>query len=78
MQTFNNSPGGPPLDLTDPGKLKFKQHFLLEKFDGEKVDGDGKMPVETLEGGDGEPTILTDCKTGVQTIIKEATEESET
>lgn len=77
MQTFDNSPGGPPLDLSDPGKLKFKQHFLLEKFDGEKVDGDGKMPVETLEGGDGEPTILTDCKTGVQTIIKEATEESE-
>jgi len=79
MQTFDQSPGGPgePLDLTDPGKLKFKQHFLLEKFDGEKVDGDGKMPVETLEGGDGEPTILTDCKTGVQTIIKEATEEIE-
>lgn len=76
MQTFDQSPGGPgPLDLSDPGKLKFKQHFFLEKFDGEKVDGDGKMPVETLEGGDGEQTIHTDCKTGVQTVIKEPTEE---
>jgi len=65
------------IDLRDPGKLKFKQHFLLEKFDGEKVEGDGKMPVETLEGGDGEQTIHTDCNTGVQTVIKEATEESE-
>ncbi len=63
-----------PVDFTDPGKLRFKQHFFLEKFDGEKVPGDGKMPVETLEGGDGEDTIRTDCLTGVKTIIKKAEE----
>lgn len=62
-------------DFSELGQLQFKQHFFLEKFDGEKVDGDGKMPVETIEGEDGEPTIHTDCRTGVQTVIN--TEESE-
>lgn len=74
MQTFD-LPGGGPLDISDPSKLKFRQDFFLEKFDGEKVEGDGKMPVSTLEGGDGKPTIHTDCKTGIKTVIKEATEE---
>jgi len=62
-------------DFSELGKLKFKQHFLLEKFDGEKVEGDDKMPVETIEGGDGEQTIHTDCRTGVQTVIN--TEEND-
>ena len=62
-------------DFRDLQKLAGKQHFLLEKFDGEKVPGDDNMPVETIEGGDGEPTIHTDCRTGVQTIIN--TEEND-
>jgi len=62
-------------DFKELSKLKFHQHFFLEKFDGEKVEGDGKMPVETIEGGDGEPTILTNCRTGEQTVIN--TEENE-
>jgi len=61
-------------DFSELSKLKNTQHFFLEKFDGDKVEGDGKMPVETIEGGDGEPTIHTDCRTGVQTIIKEPEE----
>ncbi len=55
----------------DLSKLKFTQHFLLEKFDGEKLPGDGKEPVETIEGGDEEQTIHTDCRTGVQTVINQ-------
>lgn len=61
-------------DFKELQKLAGKQHFLLEKFDGEKVAGDDKMPVETIEGGDGEQTIHTDCRTGVQTVIKEPEE----
>ena len=38
-------------------RMKFKETFRLEKFDGEKVDGDGKQPVEIIEGGDGLDTI---------------------
>jgi len=33
--------------------------FRLEKFDGEKRPGDGKEPVEVIEGGDGRPTVMT-------------------
>ena len=40
-------------------RMKFKETFRLEKFDGEKVDGDGKQPVEIIEGGDGLDTIKT-------------------
>ena len=40
-------------------RMKFKETFRLEKFDGEKVDGDGKQPVEVIEGGDGLDTIKT-------------------
>lgn len=32
--------------------------YTLEKFDGEKVPGDGKEPVEIIQGGDGKPTFL--------------------
>lgn len=32
--------------------------MTLEKFDGEKVPGDGKEPVEIIEGGDGLPTMM--------------------
>ena len=32
--------------------------YILEKFDGEKVPGDGKEPVEIIQGGDGKPTFL--------------------
>lgn len=72
-----NQPVSPNVDFSDPGNIRFKQHFFLEKFDGEKVPGDGKMPVETIEGGDGEDTIHTDLRTGIKTVIKKATEENE-
>jgi phage/plasmid primase-like uncharacterized protein len=32
------------------------KHWKLEKFDGEHVEGDGKEPIEYIEGGDGLPT----------------------
>lgn len=32
--------------------------MVLEKFDGEKVPGDGKEAVEIIEGGDGLPTMM--------------------
>ncbi len=52
-------------------KVKFREDWKLEKFDGEKMPGDGKLPVEVLEGGDGKPTILTQ-QDGTQIIVKEA------
>lgn len=41
----------------DTPTLGIKQSFKLEKFDGQKVPGDGKKPVEVITGGDGKPTI---------------------
>lgn len=52
-------------------KVKFREDWKLEKFDGEKIPGDGKVPVEVLEGGDGRPTILTK-QDGTQIVVKEA------
>lgn len=48
-----------PLPPGDDGPLVVVQTFILEKFDGEKVPGDGKVPVEIIEGGDGLPTLRT-------------------
>lgn len=50
-------------------KMKFREDFKLEKFDGEKVPGDGKEPVEVIEGGDGRDTILTKAD-GTQTVLE--------
>lgn len=36
-------------------KVEVKGNFRLEKFDGEHVPGDGKLPVEIIEGGDTRP-----------------------
>lgn len=33
----------------DTAKLRATAKVKLEKFDGEKVDGDGKVPVEVIE-----------------------------
>jgi hypothetical protein len=33
------------------------KRWKLEKFDGDHIEGDGKEPIEVLEGGDGLPTI---------------------
>ncbi len=59
----------------DTGKAKIRTEFTLEKFDGEKVQGDGKEPVEILQGGDGLPTYLTrenGIDLPVPRLIKEA------
>ena len=45
--------------MPDIGKMRISTEFMLEKFDGEKVQGDGKEPVEIIQGGDGLPTYLT-------------------
>ena len=45
--------------MPDIGETRISTEFVLEKFDGEKVQGDGKEPVEILKGGDGLPTYLT-------------------
>lgn len=50
-------------------RMKFREDFKLEKFDGEKVPGDGKVPVEVIEGGDGKDTILTKAD-GSQTVLE--------
>lgn len=50
-------------------KMKFREDFKLEKFDGEKVPGDGKVPVEVIEGGDGRDTVLTKPD-GSQTVLE--------
>ena len=56
-------------------RMKFKETFRLEKFDGEKVDGDGKQPVEVIEGGYGLDTIMT--KADGSQIILATKEENE-
>ncbi len=40
-------------------RVKFREKFRLEKFNGEKVQGDGKVPFEVIEGGDKLDTVLT-------------------
>ena len=35
------------------------KRWRLEKFDGEHEPGDGKKPVEIIEGGEGLPTTVT-------------------
>lgn len=45
--------------MPDIGKTRIRTEFVLEKFDGDKIPGDGKEPVEILKGGDGLPTYLT-------------------
>lgn len=40
----------------DIPKVKTVARWRLEKFDGEHVEGDGKKPVEIIEGGDDIPT----------------------
>lgn len=45
----------PEIDTSGAG---IKTEFTLEKFDGDKVPGDGKEPVEIIQGGDGLPTFL--------------------
>jgi hypothetical protein len=40
-------------------RVKFREEFRLEKFNGEKVEGDGKVPFEVIEGGDKLDTVLT-------------------
>ena len=67
------APLGPSVDT--PGVKTRIDKFTLEKFDGEKVPGDGKVPVEIIEGGDGLPTLLI-RKDGVDLptpeVLKEA------
>lgn len=56
----------------DAPKVKVHRHFRLEKFDGEPPQpGEHKDPVEIIEGGDGEPTVVTNCRTGERRILKE-------
>lgn len=50
-------------------RMKFKEAFKLEKFDGEKVPGDGKVPVEVIEGGDGLDTVMTKAD-GSQIVLQ--------
>ncbi len=40
-------------------KVRVREKFRLEKFMGEKVAGDGKVPFEVIEGGDDLDTVLT-------------------
>ncbi len=40
------------------GELDVSLDFTLEKFEGEKVPGDGKEPFQILKGGDGKPTMI--------------------
>ena len=40
-------------------KVRVREKFRLEKFMGEKVAGDGKVPFEIIEGGDDLDTVLT-------------------
>ena len=61
-----NSGGGPAAEErkmmtfnSEIPRVKFRETFRLEKFLGEKVEGDGKVPFEVIEGGDKLDTVLT-------------------
>lgn len=56
-------------------RVRFREKFRLEKFNGEKVAGDGKVPFEVIEGGDGLDTVLT-RPDGTRIVLKRA-EQSE-
>lgn len=52
-------------------RVKFREKFRLEKFNGDKVPGDGKVPFEVIEGGDDLDTVLT-RPDGTRIVLKEA------
>ena len=67
-------PPGPQVDT--PGIKARIDKFTLAKYDGDKVPGDGKVPVEIIEGGDGLPTLLI-RKDGVDLPIPEVLKEAD-
>lgn len=54
-------------------KVRFREKFRLEKFMGEKVEGDGKVPFEVIEGGDDLDTVLT-RPDGTRIVLRTAEE----
>jgi len=54
-------------------RVKVREKFRLEKFNGEKVAGDGKVPFEVIEGGDDLDTVLT-RPDGTRIVLRTAEE----
>lgn len=52
-------------------QVRVREKFRLEKFNGEKVPGDGKVPFEVIEGGDDLDTVLT-RPDGTRIVLKKA------
>ncbi len=63
--------GPRPVPPGDRGKVTFREEFKLEKFDGDKLPGDGKIAVEVIQGGTGQDTVRI-SKDGTVEVIKTA------
>ncbi len=58
------------LSKQDVARLEFGvKKYTLEKFDGQKVKGDGKKPVETIEITEGQDTVHVTSASGKKVVI---------
>ena len=58
------------LSKEDSARLEFgKKHYKLEKFDGQKLPGDNKKPVEIIEYTEGEKLVHIQLRNGSKISI---------